>query len=254
MFILLCFCFFWSKQYLYCSCLSSRFTTAFFTPFARLCSRPLTSRMPYIFGRIPTNSAIRVSYSCAVKRMLMWIIGCVISLKVFLHVVVHVWCCDFQQQWVRICIQEVRIITGNASSRCCRRSHTSVIHRFIFLPFFWLYCITSLSANYKRIYLNYTWQKTAFTKQTPHCRRNHRLTLFNTWLSPTISQERLQWRIYWHQLLQTKQTEWRLWARRDKGQAYSGAQCRLMSPYVAQCRPIMPKFAFYFSPSQFISV
>ena len=36
--------------------------------------------------------------------------------------------------------------------------------------------------------------------------------------------------------------------------AYSGAQCRLMSPNVAQCRPIMPKFAFYFSPSQFISV
>ena len=59
--------------------------------------------------------------------------------------------------------------------------------------------------------LNYMWQKTAFTKQTPHCRRKHQLTLFNMWLLPIISQERLQWRIYWHQLLQTKQTEWRLW-------------------------------------------
>ena len=40
--------------------------------------------------------------------------------------------------------------------------------------------------------------------------------LFNTWLPPTISQERLQWRIYCHQLLQTKQIEWRLWTIRDK--------------------------------------
>ena len=38
-----------------------------------------------------------------------------------------------------------------------------------------------------------------------------------TWLPPTISQERLQWRIHWHQLLQTKQTEWRLWTIRDNG-------------------------------------
>ena len=28
--------------------------------------------------------------------------------------------------------------------------------------------------------LNYMWQKTAFTKQMPHCQRKHRLTLFNT--------------------------------------------------------------------------
>ena len=41
-------------------------------------------------------------------------------------------------------------------------------------------------------------------------------TLINTWLPPTISQEQLQWRIYWHQLLQTKQTKWRLWTTRDK--------------------------------------
>ena len=64
--------------------------------------------------------------------------------------------------------------------------------------------------------LNYTWQKTTFTKHTALCRRKHRLTSFNTWLPPTISQERLQWRIHWHQLLQTKQTEWRLWTIRDK--------------------------------------
>ena len=41
------------------------------------------------------------------------------------------------------------------------------------------------------------------TKRVPHCRRKRRLTLINTWLPPTISQEQLQWRIYWHQLLQT---------------------------------------------------
>ena len=55
-----------------------------------------------------------------------------------------------------------------------------------------------------------------FTKRIPHCRRKRRLTLINTWLPPTISQEQLQWRIYWHQPLQTKQTEWWLWTIRDK--------------------------------------
>ena len=39
---------------------------------------------------------------------------------------------------------------------------------------------------------------------TPTITNKHRLTLFNTWLPPTISQERLQWWIHWHQLLQTK--------------------------------------------------
>ena len=65
--------------------------------------------------------------------------------------------------------------------------------------------------------LNYTWQKTAFTKQTPHCRRKHRLTLFNTWLPPTISQERLQWRIYWHQLLPIKKKDdFELYVTKDR--------------------------------------
>ena len=55
-----------------------------------------------------------------------------------------------------------------------------------------------------------------FTKRIPHYRRKRRLTLINTWLPPTISQERSQWRIHWHQLLKTKQTEWQLWTIRDK--------------------------------------
>ena len=42
---------------------------------------------------------------------------------------------------------------------------------------------------------------------SPTTLKNVVVWLFNTWLSPTISQERLQWQIYWHQLLQTKQND-----------------------------------------------
>ena len=82
-----------------------------------------------------------------------------------------------------------------------------------------------------------------FTKRIPHCRRKRRLSLINTWLPPTISQERLQWRIYWHQLLQTKQhDDFELYVTKDRFyKANATLPTKTPTDFIRDCRLLFHK-------------